>query len=364
MTSQGAQGVSIEEILALGIAHGASDLHFKAGMAPVFRIDGHLKCLPGLPVLDAETLNNTLLALLDDRQKQLLKQHLELDASLVFADQARVRVNMYLDINSIACAMRIVPFEVPTLKDLDMPPIVEKLTQIRSGLILVTGVTGAGKSTLLAAMIETINRRQAAHIYTIEDPIEFVHRPIRSVITQREVGSNTQSFAGAVRSSLRADPNVLLIGEMRDPETILASLKAAETGLLVLSTLHTRSAAKTIQRIVSIFEPKEQEAVRVELAHCLAAVICQQLIPLCDGGRMAAHEIMINTPAIKEAILYGELNKISEYIQSGSYDGMQLMDIAIQNAHSQGLIDGTTAVEFSLNPQEMERSLRGAIINS
>jgi len=201
------------------------------------------------------------------------------------------------------------------------------------------------------------------HIYTVEDPIEFIHTPIRSVITQREVGFNTKSFSAAVRSALRADPNVLLIGEMRDPDTITAALKAAETGLLVLSTLHTLSATKTIQRILGVFDPKEQEAIRMQLAYCLRAVICQQLLPLTDGGRKAVHEIMVNTPSVQEAILFGDLDKLNEYIQNGAYDGMQTMDSAVYECYSNGLIEGTTAIDYSLNREEMERSLRGAIVS-
>jgi twitching motility protein PilT len=270
---------------------------------------------------------------------------------------------MYTDLESVGCAMRIVPLKVPTLTELGLPPVVERLTHAKSGLVVVTGVTGSGKSATLAAMVEEINRRDAVHIYTIEDPVEYVHRPIRSVVTQREIGYNTKEFAGAVRASLRADPNILLIGEMRDAETISAALKAAETGLLVLSTLHTGSATKTIQRILGAFEPREQDAVRMQLAYALKAVICQQLLPLSGGGRRAFHEVMINTATIQEAILNGYFDKLGEYIRNGAYDGMCTMDESIYQAYCDGRISGSTAQSYALDHEEMERTLRGAMLS-
>lgn len=329
-------------------------------MQPVLRIDGHLRAITSMPILDRESLTSTLMSMLTDRQKKAFEENLELDTSIVFPGKARIRLNMYTDIQSFGCAMRLVPLQVPTLEQLRLPPIIEKLTHLKSGLVLVTGVTGAGKSTTLASMISEINRREAAHIYTIEDPVEFVHKPVRSVITQREIGFSTRDFAGAVRAALRADPNILLIGEMRDAETMLAALKAAETGLLVFSTLHTASATKTIQRILGIFEPKDQEAVRMQLAYALRAVICQQLLPLVDGGRKAFHEILVNTSTIQEAILFGEFDKLSEYMRNGAYDGMCMMDDSIYQAYSAGQIEGKVAHEYALNRDEMERALRGA----
>jgi twitching motility protein PilT len=355
--------VSLEEVIALALDYKASDIHLKAGQPPTFRIDGHLKTLAGLPSFSPEHLTGSLMGMLNRRQQKLFEENLELDTAFMFPGRARVRVNIYTDIESLGCAMRIVPLRIPTMDDLLLPPVVEKLTHLRSGLILVTGATGAGKSTTLASMVGEINRRDAVHIYSIEDPIEYVHRPVRSVITQREIGYSTKSFSAAVRSALRADPNVLLIGEMRDAETILAALKAAETGLLVLSTLHTSSATKTIQRILGIFEPAEQEAIRMQLAYALKAVICQQLLPLADGGRRAFHEIMINTPTIQEAILFGDLDKLSEFIKNGAYDGMCSMDGSIYQAYCDGLIESQVAREFSIQRDEMERALRGAMMS-
>ncbi len=352
--------VSMEQILDLALECKASDIHFKANMAPVLRIDGHIRSVMGLPVFDGDTLRSMLLGLLNRRQQQLFEENLELDTSLLFADKARVRVNLYTDIDAVGCAMRIVPLEVPSLEHLHLPPILEQFTHWRSGLILVTGVTGAGKSTTLAAMMDAINSREPLHIYTMEDPIEFVHRSKKSVITQREIGYHTKNFGTALRSALRADPDVLLIGEMRDAETMSWALKAAETGHLVLSTLHTASAPKTIQRILGVFSPSEQEAVRMQLAYSLRAVVAQQLIPLMEGGRLAVHEIMVNTLTIQEAILRGEIDELYEYIKNGSFDGMQTMDGAIFEAYREGFIDGQTAREFALNQAEMERVLRGA----
>ncbi len=355
--------VTIEEIVHVAVENRASDIHLKAGMQPILRIDGQLRAITTMPVMEPGALRSMLMALLNPAQRKNFEENLELDASFVFPNQARVRINVYTDVQSVGCAMRLVPIHVPTLDQLGLPPIIKKLTHLKSGLVLVTGVTGAGKSTTLAAMIDEINRREPSHIYTIEDPVEFVHRPVRSVITQREIGISTKNFSTAVRTALRADPNILLIGEMRDPETMVAALKAAETGLLVFSTLHTRSATKTIQRILGIFEPKEQDAIRMQLAYALKAVICQQLLPTLEGGRKAFHEILINTSTIQEAILFGEFDKLSEYMRNGSYDGMSIMDDSIYKAYSDGLIAGDVANEYALNTDEMERALRGATVS-
>jgi twitching motility protein PilT len=352
---------AIEGLVDLAIEHKASDIHFKANRPPQLRIDGAIRSVPGMPAIDANNLENMLLGLLDTRQMHVFQEEADVDIALQ-ARQARVRVNIYQDIDCIGAAMRIIPLEVPTISQLGLPPAVNDLTHCRSGLILVTGVTGAGKSTTLAGMIDEINSREAGHIYTMEDPIEFVHTPKKSIITQREIGFSTKSFSAALRGALRADPNVLLIGEMRDTETILAALKAAETGLLVLSTLHTQSAPKTIQRILGGFDPSVQEAVRVQLANVLKAVIAQQLIPLRDGGRMAVHEIMINTLTIQEAILAGKMDDIYEYIRNGAYDGMQTMDGAILHALKASFIAPETAKKYAIDPNEMERILRGAAI--
>lgn len=361
--SPGSLPLPIDEIVALALEYGASDIHLKAGQPPVFRIAGQLSSLPGLPAFDGESLTAALLSLLTGYQRKAFEETLELDTAVLFPEKARVRINMYTDIESMGCAMRVVPLTVPTLDELALPPVIEELTRLKSGLVLVCGVTGAGKSTTLASMVSQINRRDSQHIYTIEDPIEYVHHPIRSVITQREIGFSTKSFSAAVRSALRADPNVLLIGEMRDAETMLAALKAAETGLLVMSTLHTHSATKTIQRILGIFEPSEQEAVKMQLAYALKAVVCQQLLPLVDGGRRAFHEIMINTATIQEAILAGDFDKLREYIKNGAYDGMCTMDDSIYRAYCDGIIDGAACQEYSLDKAEMERALRGAILS-
>lgn len=359
MTSYG--GVSLDEILDLALEYKASDIHFKANMPPVFRIDGLIRCLPDLPVFDPETLRTMVMGFLTPRQQQMFEENYELDAALLFADKARVRINLYLDMESIGCAMRIVPLQVPSLGDLTLPAVLNDLTMNKNGLILVTGVTGAGKSTTLAAMIDAINERDPLHIYTMEDPVEFVHRPKRCIITQREVGFSTKSFGNALRGALRADPNVLLVGEMRDAFTITMAIRAAETGHLVMSTLHTMSAPKTIQRILGAFTPSVQEAVRIQLAYALKAVIAQQLIPLLGGGRMPVNEIMIVTPTVQEAILRGEIDELLEYIKNGGYDGMQTMDGAIYNLYREGLIDADTARSHALNPNEMDRVLRGAV---
>lgn len=353
---------TLEDIVHVAVENHASDIHLKAGMQPILRIDGQLRAITTMPLLEPQALRSMLMAILTPEQSLSFEENFELDASIVFGNQARVRINMYTDVHSVGCAMRLVPLKVPTIEELGLPPIVEQLTHLKSGLVLVTGVTGAGKSTTLASMIDEINRRQTSHIYTIEDPVEFVHRPIRSVITQREIGTTTRSFVSALRTALRADPNILLIGEMRDAETMVAALKAAETGLLVFSTLHTRSATKTMQRILGIFEPKDQEAIRMQLAYALKAVICQQLLPTLSGGRRAFHEILVNTSTIQEAILFGEFDKLNEYMRNGSFDGMCVMDDCIYKAYSDGVISGDVANQFALNTDEMDRALRGASV--
>lgn len=353
--------VSIEDILDLAVEYKASDIHLKVNMPPVFRIDGLIRSVPYLPAFDAETLRSMIMGFLTPRQQQIFEEEYELDCALLFGEKARVRVNVYMDIDSIGCAMRLIPLDIPSVEELGLPGVLDSFTRYRQGLVLVTGVTGAGKSTTLAAMINAINEREACHIYTMEDPIEFVHRPKKSILTQREVGFSTKSFGNALKAALRADPNVLLVGEMRDPLTIQMALRAAETGHLVFSTLHTPSAPKTIQRILGAFDPSVQEALRIQLAHALRAVIAQQLIPMTSGGRLAAMEIMINTNAVQEAILKGEIDSINEYITGGGTDGMQSMDTSIYNYYREGLIDGETAKLFALNPGEMERVLRGAV---
>ncbi|HEY9789852.1 MAG TPA: PilT/PilU family type 4a pilus ATPase [Candidatus Obscuribacterales bacterium] len=353
--------ISLDEILELALEYKASDIHFKANMPPVFRIDGLIRSAPDLPIFDAESLRSMLTSILTPRQQQMFEENYELDAALLFADKARVRINLYLDMDSIGCAMRIVPLEMPTIQELGLPPVIEELTNNRSGLILITGVTGSGKSTTLAAMINAVNMRDPLHIYTMEDPVEFVHQPKRCIITQREVGFTTKSFGNALRAAMRADPNILLIGEMRDAETVSMALRAAETGHLVLSTLHTMSAPKTVQRILGAFNPDVQESIRIQLAYALKAIIAQQLIPLIGGGRMAVNEILVNTPTVQEAILRGEIDSLLEYIKNGQYDGMQTMDNAIYNCYREGLIDADTARSYAINPGEMDRILRGAV---
>ncbi|MBX9690566.1 MAG: type IV pilus twitching motility protein PilT [Candidatus Obscuribacterales bacterium] len=353
--------LSIEDILELAIEYKASDIHLKANLPPVFRIDGQIRSVPDLPVLDPESLRLMVYSFLTPRQQQMFEENFELDCALLFGDAARVRVNVYLDIDSVGAAMRIIPLDVPTTDELGLPPVIDKLTHEHQGLILVTGVTGAGKSTTLASMINNINIRDPKHIYTMEDPIEFVHRPKASIITQREIGFTTKSFANALKAALRADPDVLLVGEMRDPTTIQMALRAAETGHLVLSTLHTASAPKTIQRILGAFDPGVQDSIRLQLANCLKAVIAQQLVPMMGGGRICIQEIMICTTSIQDAILKGEIDSIYEFIKASSYDGMQTMDGALYNAYREGLVDADTARLYALNQGEMERILRGAM---
>ncbi len=354
------QSAVMREIIHAAIECGASDVHFKSGLPPVFRVAGKLTTARDIAPISAATIRSVLYSMITSEQQALFEHRLELDVAVHLTPELRGRLNLYNDIDTPGGALRLIPSVIPSLEELGAPPIVAELTKRKSGLILVTGVTGAGKTTLLAAMIDSINQRESRHIYTIEDPIEFVHKSARSLVTQREIGQSTLGFDRAVRSSLRADPNVLMVGEMRDRETVLAVLEAAETGLLVLSTLHTNSAIKSVQRILSLSNQNEKDALRVQLSNILQAVICQQLVPLIDGGRRAVHEVMVKTASVTEAIELGEYDKLEEYIKNGSFDGMQTMDESLHQLFTEGHIEADTAVAAAVNQESMTRALRGA----
>jgi twitching motility protein PilT len=296
--------------------------------------------------------------ILTDRQVETFEKSHELDFSYGVRGLGRFRINCYLQRGSVAAALRSIPTRVPTLQELGLPPIVYELTERHSGLVLVTGQTGAGKSTTLACMIGHINQTRACHILTIEDPIEYLHNHGRSMVNQREMGSDTFSFATALRSALREDPDVVLVGELRDLETVEAALTVAETGHLVFGTLHTRSAPQTIDRIVDVFPPHQQEQVRVLLASCLEAVITQQLIPRLNGrGRVPALEIMLATSAIRNLIREAQTHQMPSVLETGRQYGMQTMDASLASLVQQGVISGEEGAMRALDPEHYQRLL-------
>ena len=318
--------MDIVDLIRLTKERGASDLHLAAGAPPTLRINGELTEVDGAAHSN-EDLRGLLYDILTDSQKARFEETQDLDFALELANVGRFRVNAFVQRRGYGMVLRLIPTSIRSLDDLEMPPVLKDLAVKDRGLVLVTGPTGSGKSTTLAAMVDHINLHQREHIVTIEDPIEFVHEPKKSRINQREVGSHTKSFSAALRSALREDPDTILVGEMRDLETIAQALTAAETGHLVLSTLHTNSAPQTISRIVDVFSPDQQEQIRVQLADALLGVVSQTLVPTLDGkGRVAALEIMVATPAVRNMIRENKVHQLVTTIQTGAREGMQSLD--------------------------------------
>ncbi len=350
--------MDIVELLTLARQRQASDLHIKVGNHPIVRVNGRLLPLTDLPVLDAAAARALIESMMTDEQRAHFRKHLELDFAYSVAGVSRFRVNVYQQRGSIGAAIRAIPMGVPTLEDLGLPDVVRRLAALPRGLVLVTGPTGSGKSTTLAAMIHHINQTRAVHIVTIEDPIEYLHKDIRSVINQREVGMDTHSFATALRHVLRQDPDVILIGEMRDLETIATAITAAETGHLVLATLHTQSAAQTVDRIVDVFPPHQQAQIRTQLSVALEGVISQTLIPLASGsGRVAAVEVMVATGAIRNLIREGKTYQIPSAIMSGAREGMQTLNQALRALVEQKKVTYEDAAAKSPNEKELAQLL-------
>ena len=352
----------IEDLLKELVESRGSDLHISSGLPPVKRVDGNLVRMD-YPPLTSEQVEQLLFPMMSNDQRRRLEQDWELDFSYGIKGMGRFRVNFYKDKGSYAAAFRTITSEAPTLENMNMPPIVTEVAQKPRGLVLVTGPTGSGKSTTLAAMIDYINRTRAEHILTIEDPIEFVHKPKMSVIHQRELGMDTRSFANALKSALREDPDIILVGEMRDHETIALALTAAETGHLVFGTLHTSSASQTIDRIIDVFPQGQQQQIRVQLANSLVAVFAQTLLPkqLPDGtskGRVMAQEIMIVTPAIANLIRESKAAQIYSTIQTSSESGMQTLEAALANLVNSGLVTVENAMAKSSKPAELQRLLK------
>lgn len=338
--------MSIAEWLRVSVKHNASDLHLSAGVAPMIRVDGMIQALDA-PALSSTELETMLAAVMTPAQKQSLAHNLELDFALELAEIGRFRVNVFHQSRGIAAVLRTIPQTIPTLDALQVPAGLRQMATYQQGLILVTGATGSGKSTTLAALLDHINRHQRRHIITLEDPIEFVHVPHQSLINQREMQRDSHSFQQALRSALREDPDVILVGELRDHETISLALTAAETGHLVLATLHTSSATKSINRLIDVFPSGEQNRVRSMLAESLQAVIAQTLLPRRGGGRVACHEILLATPAIRNLIREDKLPQIYSMLQTGSAQGMQTMEQAMQPLIRQGIIEPMPSAALS-----------------
>jgi len=317
--------VDINELLNFSVSKGASDLHLSAGLPPVIRVDGEMKRTE-FPVLDDATLRQMLYAIMTDEQKKEYIQNLEIDFAHEIPKLARFRVNAFNQIRGSAAVFRTIPCKIATFEEINAPPILKEIAEYPRGIVLVTGPTGSGKTTTIATMIDYINSTRTDHIITIEDPIEFTHESKKCVINQRELGHDTKSFSAALRSALREDPDVILVGEMRDLETIRLALTAAETGHLVFSTVHTSSAAKTIDRVIDVFPGDEKEMVRAMLSESLRAVVSQTLLKKVGGGRIAAYSIMVCNPAVRNLIREAKVAQLNSAIQTGRSLGMQTLD--------------------------------------
>lgn len=347
--------MEIRDLLLLCIEKKASDLHVTEGEPPILRIDGKLQRLD-LPTMDKQHLKMMLYSVLTNPQKEMFERDLELDFSLALPGLDRFRANMHIQRGSVEAAFRRVPLDIPSINELGLPGIITDLARKPNGLVLVTGPTGMGKTTTLAAMINLINNEREALIVSIEDPIEFIFTNKRSIIKQREVYSDTRSFAEALRHALRQDPNVIIVGEMRDLETISTALTAAETGHLVLATLHTPDAPQTVERIIDVFPPHQQQQVKLQLADCLQAVVSQLLLPhACGRGRVLSAEIMIGTPGIRNLIREQEIEQIPTLMQTGSQYGMKTMDKSLKELTQKGVITLDVAMSKAKNIDEFKQ---------
>jgi len=350
--------MTIKELFELTVQQNASDLHIVAGIPPTLRVDGVLSPVPNLGVLTPDMVAGFLKEVLNSEQLERLTVNKEIDFSLAFSEKSRFRVNAYTQRGNLAAAFRRIPLEIPPVDSLGLPKILHSFTTLRQGFVLVTGPTGHGKSTTLAAMINEINANRAAHIVTIEDPIEFMFKPIKSIISQREMRSDTHSWQVALRSVLREDPDVVLVGEMRDYETIAAALTVAETGHLVFATLHTNSAAQTIDRIVDVFPEEQQAQVRLQLSNVIEAVFSQRLISAIAGGRVVGYEVLLASTAIRTSIREGKTHQIDSILQTSQEVGMNTLETSLAALVREGKITLEAAQSWSLRPEELTRLVR------
>ncbi len=341
--------MNIEQLLHKTVNDGASDLHLTVGAPPCYRIHGEMTPIADQQLTES-TLHEMLMTVLTTEQQQYFERQQDIDLSLEIKDLARFRVNMFVGRQGAGAVLRVIPTRIKTAEELGLPPVIADLSKIDKGLVLVTGPTGSGKSTTLAAIVDLINEQRRGHILTIEDPIEFVHPHKGCIVNQREVKSNTESFSSALRAALREDPDVILVGEMRDLETIQLAISAAETGHLVLGTLHTSSAPQTIDRVIDVFPPHQQQQVRTMLSESLQAVVAQQLLPKLGGGRVASHEIMLATTAIRNLIREGKSFQIPSVIETNTNLGMQTSHQSVLALVRRGLVSYESAVEKGVEP--------------
>ena len=354
--------MNLNDILGTALKSNTSDIHLKAGLPPVFRIDGNLRPVPKAPRLTADVVRNMCEAIMNDRQRAKFEEVYEVDLAYSVPGLGRFRANVFMQRNSVSAVFRAIPFKISTLDDLLMPAVLKKVAAEQRGLVLVTGATGSGKSTTLAALVDYINSTRTAHVVTVEDPIEYLHRDRKCIINQREVGFDTAGFAPALKSAMRQDPDVILVGEMRDLETAETALAAAETGHLVLSTLHTNDAPETISRIISMFPPHQQRHVRLQLSNVLKGVISQRLIPRVEGaGRVAAVEVMISTGRVRELI--DDEKKTAQLIDTIAKGyttyGMQTFDQALMDLVKRKVISHDEALRQSSNPDDFKLKTSG-----
>ena len=358
-TGAASGGPTLEKIIRKAFDEGYSDIHVGVGEVPRYRNRGEITSTD-FPKTTMEMFDSWLTEILTPEQITEFKETLDFDGAAQY-DFSRVRINIFDSLNGPSMVMRLIPVEILTMKQLNLPPVIKDMCHYHKGLILVTGPTGSGKSTTMAAMIDYINKEMPKHIITIEDPVEFVHQSQKSLIKQREVGVHTRLFSNALKASLREDPDIILVGEMRDRETIETALKAAQTGHLVFGTLHTNSAVKTVERILGMYEPEQQAPIRVAIAESLIGVVAQGLCRTTDGKRAAFHEILINTDAIKDYILRGQLDEVEALLPNCTFDGMCTMNQSLYNLYEAGRITEETALELSPKQNEMAQMLRGRV---
>jgi twitching motility protein PilT len=348
--------VDLHALLALVLERGASDLHLTSGSRPQLRLNGHLTPLEDFPEMTPNVIQRVMYAAITQKQRERFEEVLELDFAYSVPGKARFRVNMYRQRDSVGAAFRLIPFEIKKIEDLGLPPGIANFAMLPRGFVLVTGPTGSGKSTTLAAIVDLANRQRRDHIMTVEDPIEFLHRHQSCVVNQREVGEDTHSFGNALKHVLRQDPDIILVGEMRDLETISVALTAAETGHLVFATLHTQDAAQTIDRIIDVFPPHQQQQVRVQLAGSLQGVVCQTLARTTDGkGRVVATEVLVATPAVRNLIREGKTHQIYSAMQAGSQHGMHTLDQHLADLVKRGHITYETGLEKCHHIEDFNR---------